>query len=154
MGTEITYFTRAENDFLFLKFAYDNRRVDDAMGYLSQSICERYLKHVIDVYCLEQDTSVVLRTHSLRVLSKFLKKNLGDFICDWGKVLKCDGYYFSARYPGNEAVELDRDDIEECWEAVLETRACVTAYLDRKNGEKKADKEGISDKVVRKLNSF
>lgn len=23
----------------------------------------------------------VLRTHSLRVLSKFLKKNLGDFIC-------------------------------------------------------------------------
>lgn len=54
MGTEITYFTRAENDFLFLKFAYDNRRVDDAMGYLSQSICERYLKQVIDVYCLEQ----------------------------------------------------------------------------------------------------
>lgn len=26
MGAEITYFTRAENDFLFLKFAYDNRR--------------------------------------------------------------------------------------------------------------------------------
>lgn len=151
MESKITYFTRAENDYQFLKFAYDSGRTDDAMSYLAQSICERFLKHVIDVFCSNIDTTAVLRTHSLRVLSKFLKKNLSDFICDWDKVLKCEGYYFAARYPGNDAVEVDADDIQDCWQAVTETRSRVTAYVE---GRKKKKECAISDAVAEKINSF
>lgn len=156
MESKITYFTRAENDFQFLHFAYNNNRIDDAMAYLSQNICERYLKHVIDVFCRDVDTSNVLRTHSLRVLSKFIKQNMLNFDCDWNKILKCDGYYFSARYPGNDAVEVDKDDIQDCWEAVVETRTSVISFLEKNSikGDTQQDDNIISSKVVSKLESF
>lgn len=45
MGAErITYYTRAENDYQFVKANYEEGRVSEVMCYVMQSICERYLK--------------------------------------------------------------------------------------------------------------
>lgn len=152
MEPNITYFSRAEDDYLFLKFAYENQRVDTAMSYIAQSICERYLKHILDVYCRDLDLSSILRTHSLRNLSKFFRRHLPDFTCDWHIVLQCDGYYFSARYPGDDAIEIDAEDIENCWQAVCETRKSVQNYLLLKDD--KHIETAISQNILDHLKDF
>lgn len=99
----ITYFTRAENDYLFIKDDYENGKVGEVMCYVMQNICERYLKHVVDNY-YHGDTGGVMRAYSIRVLRDFIRKSIPDLECDWSTALKADGYYFSARYPGDDAI--------------------------------------------------
>lgn len=129
MGKNVTYYDMAENDYQFLQFDYEHHRVGNVMCYASQNVCERFLKHIIDEYCTEMDTTNVLKTHSLKLLKKFISANLPDFICDWSVVMQADGFYFSARYPGDDSFIVDEDDVKECWEAVEETRRAVNAYL-------------------------
>lgn len=127
MGTR-SYFDVAENDYLFLKEDYERGRVGNIMCYSAQSICERYLKHIIDKNVTDVDTTVVLRTHSIKALRNFITSNLQDFKCDWHKVNQCDGYYFSTRYPGEDYFIVTSQDVTECWEAVEETRNSVMTY--------------------------
>lgn len=128
--TKINYFTMAENDFHFLDHDYREGRVGNVMCYVAQNICERYLKHLIDIYVTEVSTTDVLKTHSIKILEKFMKTNLPDFKCDWRTVLNVNGYYYSARYPGEDSFMADKSDVDDCWEAVLETRKSVLNYLE------------------------
>lgn len=93
-----------------------------------------------------------MRTHTIRVLRDFMTEHMPDFSCDWSTALKADGYYFSARYPGDDAIEVNADDVEFCWEAVNVVRDAVRNYLDNK--ECRAVEKNFSDEVVKKLNSF
>ena len=135
MGAGLSYFDLAENDYQFLRHDRDAGRVGNIMCSAAQNICERYLKHIIDVYVQDTDTTKVLQTHSLRVLRRFIREVLPDFQIRWNTVLQADGYYFSTRYPGNEAFIVDKEDVDECWEAVEETRSAVIRYKEeRENG--------------------
>lgn len=131
MGKGMNYFDYAENDYIFYRANYEEHRIGNAMCSSSQGICERYLKHLVDLYCTDEDTTSVLRTHSLRVLKKFISNKLEDFQCDWNVVLGADGFYFSTRYPGDESFFADEEDVEVCWKAVEEVRRSVMAYCDR-----------------------
>lgn len=152
MGTpKITYYSRAENDYQFIKGNYEEGRVSEVMCYVMQSICERYLKHVIDT-CYTGDTGSVMRTHTIRILRDFIMEYIPDFSCDWSVVLKADGYYFSARYPGDDAIMVNADDVQSCWEATNAVRDAVLAYLAGRKRQNST--EGFSDAVVNKLNFF
>lgn len=130
MDKRLNYFDFAEDDYLFYLENYKENRVGNTMCSGAQGICEKYLKHLIDSFCKSVDTTSVLRTHSLRVLKKFLSMNLEDYSCDWNTVLGADGFYFSARYPGDDAFLVDRDDVEVCWKAVEEVRKTVIMYCN------------------------
>ncbi|MDO4554722.1 MAG: hypothetical protein Q4B70_06230, partial [Lachnospiraceae bacterium] len=71
MEKEINYFGMAENDYLFLEKIVNQGLVYNAICYISQNICERYLKHIVDEFILDVDTFGVMRTHSIKVLAKF-----------------------------------------------------------------------------------
>lgn len=128
MDKKLNYFDFAEDDYHFYLANYKEHRIGNAMCSNAQGICEKYLKHLIDQYCTAIDTTHVLRTHSLRVLKKFLNQYLKTFTCDWNTVLNADGFYFSARYPGNESFFVDEEDIIICWKAVEEVRERVITY--------------------------
>lgn len=130
MGKGMSYFDYAENDYLFYRANYEEHRVGNAMCSGAQGICERYLKHLVDIYCMDKDNTAVLRTHSLRVLKKYICKELKDFECDWDVILGADGFYFSTRYPGDESFFVDEEDVEVCWKAVEEVRKNVMAYCE------------------------
>lgn len=66
MEKVVNYYTFAEDDYLFLKANIEERRVNNAMTSISQNICERYLKHLIEIYCVEIDCTSILKTHSLK----------------------------------------------------------------------------------------
>ena len=141
MEKKLTYFDLAEEDYRFLQYDREAGRVGNLMCSAAQNICERYLKYVIDTYVTDTDTTRVLQTHSLKMLRRFLKNELPDFECDWKKVLQADGYYFSSRYPGEDAFLVEKEDVDECWEAVEETRTAVLEYL------KTRDKEGQTEEI-------
>lgn len=124
----LTYFDMAENDYRYLEYDYRHHRVGNVFCYVSQNICERYLKHIIDVYVPDMDTSTALRTHSLRSLRNFMSRHIPDFQADWNRVLLADGFYFSTRYPGNDAFLAGETDVRDAWDAVLATREAVLAY--------------------------
>lgn len=42
-----------------------------------------------------------------------------------------DGFYFSTRYPGEDSVMLDSEDIEECKEAVEACRRETLEWISR-----------------------
>ena len=125
MGKTISYFDLAENDYQFLLQDYRSGRVGNILCSSAQNICERYLKYVIDTECTAVDTTNVLHLHSLKALRNFMKINIPDFKCDWSKVMQADGYYFSTRYPGDDAFMVTKDDVNECWEAVEYVRKLI-----------------------------
>lgn len=129
MEKEINYYTFAENDYLFLKANIEENRIGNAMTSISQNVCERYLKHIISIYCIESDCTPILKTHSLKKILRFMEETLKDFRIDKKKVILADGYYFSSRSPGDESFFANKEDVDICWEAVLETKSAVDSYL-------------------------
>lgn len=132
MGKEVTYYNFAENDYWFLKANVEEKRVSNAMCASAQNTCERYLKEVILDKANQLGDTDIMKTHSLKKIRKFIEMNLPDFKCDWKAVVLADGYYFSARYPGDDSYFVDESDVETCWNAVQETKRATDRYLEQK----------------------
>ena len=121
-----TYKDFADNSYAYFMFAYDNGQIFNEMGAMAQSICERYLKHLIAEYAEPENDSEsdikerALRSHKLRVLSNFLRHNME---LPMSKTLvtslnSVNGFYFSTRYPGEDSTTLTREELDECAEAI------------------------------------
>lgn len=126
------YLRTAENDYLYLVDDYERNHFGNPFCFHSQNICERYLKHVVDVYCSDDDKTDVLKTHSLRKLVRYIQKNLPELQCDWNSVLKADWFCFNTGYPGEDYIEVTEEDCVDCWEAVLVVRSAVNSYCTEK----------------------
>lgn len=129
------YFDFAEHDYQYFMHSYERGDVANAMGAIAQNICERYMKHLVDRFDLpetqerEEQKKDLLSTHNLPRLFNYIRDNLGaDFSHDTKRKMRViNGFYFSARYPGDGSSELSRDDIEDCVAAV---KACRKETLE------------------------
>ena len=147
MEQNVNYYSFAENDYHYLKASMDAGFISNGMASLAQNIVEKYLKHIIDQYYSESDISSILRTHSLRRLLRFLETHVKDFDIDESLIIPADGYYFSARYPGEDSFFVDQKDIDICWLAVEEAKTAVDCYLEKHSdvpGNQMVLKEAIS----------
>ena len=132
-----SYFDFAENDFQYFKASYDAGIVANMMGAMAQGICEKYMKHLISEYykpddaMQQKDFENILRTHSLNRLMKFLKANMGaEFSKNTQTHMRMiDGFYFSTRYPGDDSIEIDGDDVETCNDAIELCRKEVLEFI-------------------------
>ena len=139
-----SYFDFAENDFQYFKASYDAGIVANMMGAMAQGICEKYMKHLISEYykpddaMQQKDFENILRTHSLNRLMKFLKANMGaEFSKNTQTHMRMiDGFYFSTRYPGDDSIEIDGDDVETCNDAI---ELCRTEVLELEQKLKKGE---------------
>ena len=138
-----TYFDFAENDYRYFITSYENGIVANAMAGFAQEICEKYMKHMIDQYYKPHskeeasEWESALRTHNLVKLMRFLSDRIDvHFSKETQKDLRAiNGYYFTARYPGDESIEIEKDDIELCADAV---KSCRNEILEQiKEMEKK-----------------
>lgn len=128
-----TYLDFAENDFQFFKQSLQAGIVANMMGAMAQGICEKYMKHLISEYDIPENEkeeiqhTKILSTHSLDRLIKYLDKNMDlHFDQETKNEMKIiDGYYFSTRYPGEDSIELDKSDIDQCGWAILHCREAV-----------------------------
>lgn len=152
MEKSLNYHDLAENDYEFLSYDYEHGRVGNILCSSAQNICERYLKHVIDSECKDMDTSAALHSHSLKYLRRFITKNIPDFECDWSKITPADGYYFTTRYPGDDAFLVDKQDVDDCWKAVEYTRELVNKryHSTEATDDEAADTAVVTDNVTTK----
>ena len=120
------YLDFAENDYQFLIASYERGAVANVMGAIAQNVCEKYMKHLIDEYNVptnkeeEEKKREILSIHKLNHLFNYIRDNLdvGFSPAAKEKMRVINGFYFTARYPGDGCVELAGDDIEDCIEAV------------------------------------
>lgn len=130
MVNQNNYFAFAENDYEFFKENYEAGKKRPALAAMGQSICERYLKHIINEYAIPEDETEhikkesTLHTHSLNKLIKYLKDDMEIDISDEEKsaMQTIDGFYFTTRYPGDDSFIADESDVDSAWIAVEAAR--------------------------------
>ena len=131
-----TYFDFAENDYNYFMTSYEHGVVANAMAAAAQEICEKYLKHMLDQYFVpssqiqQAEYDSVMKTHNLGKLIRYVEQNLNiRFDENMKNELRIiNGYYFTARNPGDESVEVQKEDIELCASAVQQ---CRTEILEQ-----------------------
>lgn len=131
------YFGFAENDYQFFEQTYKMGIKGSAQASLGQSICERYLKHIIDEYANPEDEieslkkQSALRTHSLHKLLRYIKEDMELTIPETAenKLARIDGFYFTTRYPGDDSFVASEKDIDDAWEAVQSARTFTTDVI-------------------------
>lgn len=130
MTVSLTYYDFAENDYQYFMTSYNYGIVANMMGAMAQGICEKYMKHIIELYDVpathqQQDAhESVLRTHNLDKLIKFLRNNMNiEFSEETEYSMKIiNGFYFTTRYPGDDSSMLDERDIKICAKAIENCR--------------------------------
>ena len=134
-----TYFDFAENNYDFLLAAYEQGLVGNAMGAMAQETCEKYLKHIIEEYVVPQDLqgnakkAEILRTHNLSKLSKYIVQYVPDIKLNRQALNLINGLYFTTRYPGDESIVVEKEDIDDYIEAVKECRKSVIEFIEKTN---------------------
>lgn len=133
---KMNYYEFAENDRKYLQASARQGFVFNSMCANAQNTCERYLKHVIEPIANQNDDKIIMRSHSLKALRRYIDMNIPDFTANWDAVLKADGFYFTARYPGDDSFFVAIKDIVECLDAVEATKTAVDLYLEnQKNAQ-------------------
>ena len=133
-----TYYDFADNNYDFLMAAYKNGLVGNAMGAMVQETCEKYLKHLIDEYVILGDSAdnakktEILRTHNLTKLSKYISSRLPEVNLDRPSLNLVNGLYFTTRYPGDESIMVEKDDLDEYIDAVKKCKNAVDEFIRSK----------------------
>ena len=133
-----TYYDFADNNYDFLMAAYKNGLVGNAMGAMAQETCEKYLKHLIDEYVILGDSAdnakktEILRTHNLTKLSKYILSHLPEVNLDRPSLNLVNGLYFTTRYPGDESIMVEKDDLDEYIDAVKKCKNAVDEFIRSK----------------------
>lgn len=131
-----TYYDFAENTYQFLVSAYEQGLVANAMGAMAQETCEKYLKHLIEEYIIPADTqdnlekTEILRTHNLSKLSKFINRFLPEVKLNRQALNLINGLYFTTRYPGDESIIVEKEDIEDYIDAVKDCKKIVDKFIE------------------------
>ena len=127
-----TYYNFALNDYIFLQESVESGLVYNGMCSMAQNCAERFLKHIIEPFATIQNNTTIMRANDLTTLKSFITANLSEFTGEWGKIMLCNGYYFSARYPGNNAIFAKEQDVKDCWLAVTAAKIAVEQYMNTK----------------------
>ncbi|WP_346663813.1 HEPN domain-containing protein [uncultured Merdimonas sp.] len=134
-----TYYDFADNNFDFLMAAYKNGLVGNAMGAMTQETCEKYLKHLIDEYVVPENSTdnvqktEVLRTHNLTKLSKYISVHLPEVKLDRQSLNLVNGLYFTTRYPGDESILVEKEDLDDYMDAVRKCKKAVDDFIQSRN---------------------
>lgn len=130
-----SYYGMAENDYLYAKAGMDICRslgnYNSVASGCAQS-AEKYLKALAEL-CLinEPDAVSIMRTHNLRTLVNRIKEaipgiTLSSKDCKW-----LGDYYFEARYPGDNFVQVNEEDALECLRITEDIRDTVNREMER-----------------------
>lgn len=116
------YLEIAENDLRYLEAV-----LPMAQGFCNQiavqcqQITEKYLKGYVELKCLEADNTDVLRGHNLRKLAARLNECYPELKLNLRDMAYLTDFYFDARYPGDDYIDVSEDEMQECLEIMQET---------------------------------
>ena len=148
MGKLNSYAGVAYNDYLFAK---SSLVTGDEVGNYNVTVSlaaqsgEKYLKAVIEKCFVEDPDSMgLLHSHNLRaiynkIITKY-KLSISSRDCKW-----LGDFYFDARYTGDDFVEVNKEDAEECLQIVEMLRQDVSLVLEEEEKQRFCAKESLRD---------
>lgn len=127
-----TYYDTALNDFKYLQSV---KSMIHAIGsynpiaVTAQNIAERFLKHVIQLYLLDKDCTVVLRSHKLITLYQAIHEVYPDFELDKNMLRVLTDYYFDACYPCADYITVSQQEALEAVDAIEAIKDAVDSFI-------------------------
>lgn len=88
MDESLDYYVYADDDYKFLTESIDAGIFRTSMASIAQETCTRYLKHIIITRFSLKANDVIMATHSLRKLVRFIQDCTNDFKIDEEKTYK------------------------------------------------------------------
>ena len=124
-----SYYLLAKNDYLFLQSAKDSKLYNN-IAVQSQQIVEKYLKHLVYTFAIEHRESLrALKTHSLVKLNGILLESGIDLDLSRGDMAILKDYYYDAKYPGDNFINVSKDEAMHALYVVEEVKKKVENYL-------------------------
>ena len=122
------YYVIACNDLYYLQatlhLPYYNQI---AIG--AQQVAEKMIKSVAERTCVGIEK--LMGSHNLRALYTEIRKNEDDFVLDKDKLSTLKDFYFDARYPGDNYVDVDEEDCEHCLTTMYDVVEAVNAFRQK-----------------------
>ncbi len=94
----------------------------------AQQIAEKMLKSIVERVCVEPFK--LLTTHNLRALYTEIHKQDNRFVLDKGALSMLKDFYFDAKYPGENYVDVDYESCVECLDIMYDTIEAVNEKRD------------------------
>lgn len=147
---KLDYLNYAENDYKFTVEAYKSGLRGNALGYLAEQTCEKYIKHAI---CIAQgiDASIpgeaprfsLDETHSpgklVRKLRDYGISIPGSFVHEMNTLASC---YRDIRYPGYYTSHtIEEEEIKDCMLAMKHCRENILSIIKNIELKKLSEKE-------------
>lgn len=146
-----SYYGMAYNDYCY---ARGGMQVGEQLGNYNgvASLCaqaaEKYLKALLEVAFAEGALSL-MHSHNLRAITNKLKEKYPELEISSKDIKWLGDFYFDARYPGDNFVEVNLEDAQECLRITEALQQKVTTILEGHEIEKQKKM-----KQVQELESF
>lgn len=137
------YYVIACNDLLYLQVTL-NTSFYNQITVNAQQIAEKMLKSLAERVCVNIDK--LMQTHNLRAIYMEIHKVLPSFCLDKGSLSMLKDFYFDAKYPGDNYVDVDGNTCQECLHIMYDTVEAVNQErLKLSLPVKKFDRKLLSD---------
>lgn len=143
-----SYLGRGHSDYLYAKAGMSvGEEYGDYNGVASMcaQAAEKYLKAVIEKCVFREDAIALLKSHNLRAILNVLKEEYSHINISTKDVKWLGDFYFDARYPGDNFVEVSREDAMECLELVGKIEQEVKKILEEEEEHRKEQKKKINN---------
>lgn len=146
METKInSYYGMAYNDYCFAKAGM---QVGEQLGNYNgvAALCaqsaEKYLKAVLEI-TFSEEALALLHSHNLRAITNKLKEFYPDLPLSTKDINWLSSLYFDAKAPGDNFVEVNKDDALECLRLTEDLAQKVTVLLEQNDQKMKKKKDSL-----------
>ena len=105
------YYRLAHKDLLFLNAAMKEFPLYNNISVCAQQVSEKLLKSVAELVC--PNAEQVLNSHNLRQIYREINAIENTFILDGAKLASLKDFYFDARYPGDNYIDVSEAECNE-----------------------------------------
>ena len=112
------------SDLLYLQYTLGSDLYNQ-MAVICQQISEKLLKSVAELVVVDEK---IIKSHNLRQINSAILLGGIDLELDQSDLAYLKDFYFDARYPGDNFVEVSRDDITKCLEIMYDVVRAVTRF--------------------------
>lgn len=125
-----SYYDIAINDFKYLELSMNlEEKFYNQMSIACQQIAEKLLKQII-VECYTGDNvESLFKTHNLKRLYYAVHESMPSFILDTKELANLTDFYFDAKYPGDDYIDVNKEMFEDCYYTMLEVKKAVERLI-------------------------
>ena len=143
-----TYYDIALNEYRYLQYNLGiNSLYNNPNAVLCQQVTEKMFKYIL--FELEPD-ACELRFNNLIKINIALKRNNVDLQCNDLELAYLTDFYFNARYPGDDYIDVSDEDLQKCVDIMEDIKYRVEIYLKYRK-EEKLDNSSIIDKAIKSM---